>query len=101
MTYMFTCLNNVTSFDSYEDYAIKARKIVEKYGGKFLIASYKAFDLTVIEGKKPDIVNLACFKNKEAFNSFYQSTEYQVLIKVRESFCESHIIMLEKSNEIK
>lgn len=95
--YMLTLLSDVNDFSGYDEYGAKARKVVQQYGGKFLIASYEAYDISAIEGVAPDVVNLAMFKDKRTYFEFYQSTEYQALIPLRDAVCKSQIVMLEKT----
>lgn len=96
MTYMVTLLYDISNYPLYEEYGIEARKIVELFGGRFIIASYKAFEIKAIEGNTADVVNVAVFKDQESYYAFYNSAEYQELIPLRNKICKSQIIMLEK-----
>lgn len=96
MTYMITVLTNISDYSEYMLYGIAAKKIVESFGGRFIIHSYKNFTVTAIEGDNVDVVNIAVFKDKDSYLKFYHSPDYQKLIPLRNKICKSQIIMLEK-----
>lgn len=99
MVYMVTFLYAIADYDGYWAYGEKARDLVTQYGGRFTVTSYKHYDITAMEGEKPDVVNIAVFSNKDKYLTFYNSEEYQKLKIQRDAVCRSQIIMLRRNDE--
>lgn len=97
--YTVTFLYDVSDYDAYLEYGEKARDVVIQYGGRFIVTSYMHYDITLMEGEKPDIVNIAIFSNTDKYLAFYHSEEYQKLKLQRDAICRSQIIMLGKNDE--
>ena len=96
---MVTLLYEVLDFDAYLTYGVKARTIVTKHKGRFLVSSHQNYAITSVEGQNPDVVNISIFPDKEQYFGFYNSLEYQDLIKEREAVCKSQVLILEKENK--
>ena len=64
---------DVTDQDKYEPPTRSAAKVIEQYGGKFVVASPKA---VALDGE-PGLVNIVIeFASLEAAQNFYASPEY-------------------------
>jgi uncharacterized protein (DUF1330 family) len=97
MVYTVTSLFDVTDYDAYVVYGTASRAITEKHSGKFIVATHGNFKITPVEGKIPDIVNIAVFPNMEKCLAFWNSPEYLELKKDRQRFCTAEIVILERN----
>ena len=72
--YVVCVYKNITNKEKLNEYAIKARAVVEKYKGKFLIRGGRS---TSNEGEKSPRTVVIEFPSYDEANSFYNSKEYQ------------------------
>ena len=84
--------NIVTNDAKFLEYLTKARPVMAKHGGRYLT---KATTHKLPEGGhwKPERVVVIEFPDTDAFDTFYNSPEYQPLIALRKS-CTSDQDML-------
>jgi len=68
-------------------------QILEKYGGRFLVASK---DAKVIEGRwKPCTLVILKFPTEKAFQAWYGSKEYAPLLAIRLNFADTNGVVVE------
>lgn len=69
----------LTDPDLYEQYKLRAKPIVEKYGGEYLV---RGGQLSVKEAAlwSPSLVVLIRFPTSGQAQAFYQSDEYQAVL---------------------
>ncbi len=72
---------NVTNMDGFKEYSRQVPATLEKYGGTYLVRGGEATD---IEGKMPgDRHVVVRWSNREAFETWYHSPEYQAILPLR------------------
>lgn len=79
---------------AYETYKLKAKPIVEKYGGQYLA---RGGDISMLEDNlwSPTRVVLIRFPDKQAANSFYGSPEYQAVAAIGRQAAKRTMFILE------
>ena len=84
---------NVKNPEAYEEYKALARPLVERNGGRYLV---RGGPHEVIEGSwNPTRLVVIEFPDKQAFESFYNSPEYQEVMKIRHANADSDIVLVE------
>ena len=78
-------------------YGIEAAKLVEKYGGKFLVRAPGAIALEGIDAEYNSVV-ISEWPSKEAAQSFWNSDEYQEIKKLREGIAECYVLLIESND---
>ena len=76
----------------YEEYVRKARPILERYGGTYLLQSDKIIASKDWESEKIVIIT---FASREQMDSCFQSPEYQEIVHLREESIRSRFVMVE------
>jgi len=78
----------------YEEYKLKAKPLVEQYGGEYLARGGK---LTLRETDlwSPTRMVLIRFPDAESASSFYDSPEYQAILPISRQSARRSMIMLE------
>lgn len=79
-----------------KDYQKVAPSIIEKYNGKFLVRGGEVVSLEGTEEKRRIVI--IEFQSLEDAKKFYNSTEYQNAIKLREGVSVAEIIALDGVN---
>jgi uncharacterized protein (DUF1330 family) len=84
----------LTHPDVYEQYKLKAKPLVEQYGGEYLArggrVSLKESDLW-----SPTRMVLIRFPSTQAAENFYQSAEYQEVVKISHQSAKRTVFILE------
>jgi uncharacterized protein (DUF1330 family) len=80
--------------DQYEQYKLKAKPIVEKYGGEYLA---RGGQLTLKETDlwTPTRMVVIRFPSVEQANKFYDSTEYQDVLPISKQSARRTVVVLE------
>jgi len=68
--------------EEYKKYMLGARPIVERFGGEYLV---RGGDFEVVEGDyfQPRRLVVIRFPDRQAFESFYRSPDYQQVRQIR------------------
>ncbi|MBK5206755.1 MAG: DUF1330 domain-containing protein [Polaromonas sp.] len=84
----------LTNSDVYELYKLQAKPLVEKYGGEYLARGGK---LSVKEHQlwTPTRMVLIKFPSAEDAENFYQSEEYQEVLKISKKSADRTVFILE------
>jgi uncharacterized protein (DUF1330 family) len=84
----------LTDPEMYETYKLKARPIAEKFGGEYLARGGK---LSIKEDKlwTPARLVLIRFPSVAAAETFYQSDEYQAVLKIGVQSADRTVVILE------
>jgi len=78
----------------YEEYKLKAKPLVEKFGGEYL-ARGGAMTLKETELWTPTRLVLIRFPDAETANRFYDSAEYQEVLRLSKQSARRTMIVLE------
>lgn len=73
-----------------DTYAAGARAAVQSRGGKYLVATPDAEILEV--GSRPGRIVMVGFDDMGTLKNWYNSTDYQRLIKIRQAASENNLI---------
>lgn len=96
MVYFIVLVNtkNKSNRKEYDDYIVKVKPIVEKYGGKYIVRSES---ITALSDKpwKPDRIIIIQWSNKEQLLNCFNSKEYMMIKNKRENSVESQAIIVE------
>ncbi len=84
----------LTNPDLYEQYKAKARPIAEKYGGEYLVRG-GALSLKESDLWSPTRLVLVRFPSAEQAESFYESPEYQEVLKISKQSAKRTICLVE------
>ncbi len=79
----------VTKHDDYIPPVVAINEILEKYNGKFLVATPNA---EVLVGKPLEVIIVIEFKNQASAIAFYNSKEYEVYRTLYEETTQGWII---------
>lgn len=80
--------------DAIRRYATEVSPMLERYGGKIIGLSTDGGD--VIEGeRRPVVIALHRWPNRDAFDRFYASSEYQPLKRLRHKASDTRIAVLD------
>lgn len=84
----------LTNPELYEQYKLLAKPLVEKYGGEYLARGGK---LSVKEDTlwTPTRMVLVKFPSAEQAETFYQSQEYQEVLKISQRSADRTVFILE------
>ena len=85
---------NITNPELYERYKLIAKPLVEKYGGEYLARGGK---LSVKEDTlwAPTRMVLVRFPSVQDAETFYQSDDYQDVLKISKQSADRTVIILE------
>ena len=85
---------NITNPELYERYKVIAKPLVEKYGGEYLARGGK---LSVKEDTlwAPIRMVLVRFPSMQDAETFYQSDDYQDILKISKQSADRTVIILE------
>ena len=75
-------------------YGTEAAKLLEKYGGKYLIRAPGAIPLEGIDDDNNSVV-ISEWPSKERALEFWNSDEYQEIKKLREGIAECKVLIIE------
>ena len=75
-------------------YGTEAAKLLEKYGGKYLIRAPGAIPLEGIDDDNNSVV-ISEWPSKERALEFWNSDEYQEIKKLREGIAECKVLVIE------
>ena len=75
-------------------YGTEASKLLEKYGGKYLIRAPGAIPLEGIDDDNNSVV-ISEWPSKERALEFWNSDEYQEIKKLREDIAECKVLVIE------
>jgi uncharacterized protein (DUF1330 family) len=78
----------------YEDYKVKAKPIVEKFGGEYLARGGK-LDVKESDLWSPQRLVLIRFTAAEQAQSFYHSAEYQAVLPISHKSAKRTVVLLE------
>ncbi|GIS87049.1 MAG: hypothetical protein CM1200mP17_16170 [Woeseia sp.] len=76
------------------DTVLKGAKLLEKYGGKYLIRAPGAIPLEGIDEDNNSVV-ISEWPSKERALEFWNSDEYQEIRKLREGIAECKVLVVE------
>ncbi|MEI8030562.1 MAG: DUF1330 domain-containing protein [Comamonadaceae bacterium] len=84
----------LTNPELYEQYKLKAKPMLEKYGGEYLARGGK---LSVMEHDlwSPTRMVLVKFPSAEQAEKFYQSDEYQEILEISKQSANRTLFILE------
>ncbi len=93
----FIVLVNIKSVENrkeYDDYIIKVKPIIEKYGGKYIVRSE---NITALCDKlqKPDRIIIIQWEDKKQLLNCFNSKEYIMIKNKRENSVESKAFIVE------
>ena len=84
---------DVKNPEAYEDYKAKARPLVEQNGGRYLV---RGGPHEVIEGAwNPTRLVLIEFPDRQSFEGFYYSSEYQEVMKIRHANADADMVVVQ------
>ena len=93
MSLMLIVDTKVNNPEAYETYKARARPLVEQHGGRYLV---RGGPHKVIEGSwNPTRLVVIEFPDQASFEGFYNSPEYQEVVKIRHANAESHMVAVE------
>jgi uncharacterized protein (DUF1330 family) len=80
--------------EEYEEYKLKAKPLVEQYGGEYLA---RGGDLILKETDlwSPTRMVLIRFPDTASANRFYESAEYQAILPISKQSARRTMVMLE------
>ena len=79
--------------EAYEEYKAKARPLVEQNGGRYLV---RGGPHEVIEGSwNPTRIVLIEFPDRQSFERFYYSSEYQEVMKIRQANADADLVVVQ------
>ena len=79
--------------DVYEDYRRQVGAVIEKYGGRYLVRGGAS---EVFEGGwRPNRLIVLEFPDMDALRRWYQSDDYQALLRIRQSAARSNIVAVQ------
>lgn len=84
----------LTDPDLYEQYKLKARPLAEKYGGEYL-ARGGALTLKETDLWSPVRMVIVRFPSAEQANRFYDSAEYQEVLKISKQSAQRTVVVLD------
>ena len=85
--------NQPDKADMYAEYVAKVKPNVELFGGEYLV---RASEITPLFGDwNPDKVLVLRFKDRETFEGWYYSPEYQAIKHLREESVYSRGLLVE------
>ena len=97
MSHYFIANIKINDEDEYKKYLDKADEVFSKYNGKYLAVDNKPM---ILEGNwKYSRTVLIQFTSLEDFNNWYQSEEYQKILKHRLAAAECDTILIEGCSE--
>lgn len=78
----------------YEEYKARARPLAEKFGGEYLA---RGGDMTVKETDlwSPKRLVIVRFPDSAAANAFYDSAQYQEILKISKQSARRTVVVLE------
>lgn len=82
----------VFNHERYPEYIAANKLVLEKYGAKFLV---RGGDYLPVEGEDRDRHVIVEFKSLREAIDCYNSPEYQKAIKLRQTFAESEVVIVE------
>ena len=84
---------NITTMEEYKKYAEKVFDIVTSFGGKYLV---RGGNVDILEGQPSGNRNVIIeFHDKSKALSFYNSEEYQKIIKFRTDNSDGYITIVD------
>jgi uncharacterized protein (DUF1330 family) len=97
MSYYFIANIKIKNLDEYKKYLNEASEIFSKYNGKYLAVDDKP---QILEGKwNYTRTVLIEFKSKEDFEMWYNSDDYQRILKYRLKASECDTILVSGDNK--
>ena len=97
MKYCVVATANVMDDSWTEAYTREVTKLVEQFGGRYIIRSS---NVEVLEGKdRPEVLVVMEFPSKEAFTRFYQSEEYQPYLEARKKGAKGNFFLVPMIDE--
>ena len=78
-------------------YGTEAAKLVEKFGGKYMVRAPGALALEGINDEHNSVV-ISEWPSKEAAKDFWNSDEYQQLKKLREGIADCYVLLIESDD---
>ncbi len=96
MVYFIVLVNikNKSDRKEYDDYIVKVKPIVEKYGGEYIVRSEQITALSD-ELWKPGRIIIIKWSDKEQLLNCFNSKEYMRIKNKRENSVESQAIIVE------
>lgn len=83
----------VTDPDLFAKYGAQVPATIEKWGGEYLV---RGGDMTVVEGEMPHQRHVvAKFPDRATAEGWYNSTEYQEILKIRLAASHGTLIMVD------
>jgi uncharacterized protein (DUF1330 family) len=83
----------LTNSDAYQPYRAKVRPLILQHGGEILVSDRNS---EVIEGSPNPATVVVRFPSKEAARTFYDSDEYQGIIKLRTDNAEGFFVLCDE-----
>ena len=75
-------------------YGAEAAKLVDKFGGKYLVRAPGAIPLEGIDDEQNSVV-ISEWPSKDAAQDFWNSDEYQEAKKLREGIADCYVLLIE------
>ena len=85
---------NVKDPETYQRYTAQTPAAIARFGGQFLVRGGRSEQLEGDQGAPGRVVVIA-FPSYEQAQAFYQSSEYQEIVKIRWQAADSAILLVE------
>lgn len=93
MSVYLVCMVRVDDAERYKQYTAKTPALIAKHGGRFLV---RGGPVEAVEGEPfGDRLVIVEFPSTEAVEKFYQSDEYQEVMRHRTASSESRFLLAE------
>jgi uncharacterized protein (DUF1330 family) len=90
--YMIVEAKEVFDKQKYSEYISKVPKIIERFGGKYIV---RGGDVSVVAGDwKPARVIIVEFESMEKFEAWWNSPEYRAIAPLRENGAKTNAIVV-------
>jgi uncharacterized protein (DUF1330 family) len=80
--------------ERYEDYKLEAKRIVERFGGEYLVRG-GAMDVKEKDLWSPSRMVVVRFPDIESARRFYDSSEYQAVLPISKESAQRTMVMVE------
>ena len=84
---------NVTDWNRYRDYTLATPKVIEQFGGKFIV---RAGQMTTLEGpEETNRIVILEFPTLAQVKAFFRSPEYSRIKKLREGAADGQFVAID------
>ena len=82
----------ITDPETYKGYTAQTPGVISKYGGRFIVRGGNG---EALEGSTPKRVVVIEFPDRAAAKRFYESPDYQKILKIRLSASEGRLMLVD------